>query len=155
MPRASDNAWFGRRHGHSHALPRRSPPAAVQTSPSVVQTTTGDETIVRGVRTQLPATSFTTSAHANMHSDQTIRPDDVGQPPQYHWHQDTHYHYTLAAATPPAHEGRPALTTIPAPPALSRSGGCLVVFLVLLGALLTFLVMLMGLALAGQIFMLR
>ena len=42
-----------------------------------------------------------------------------------------------------------------AQPRLSHAGGCLVVFLVLLGGFLTFLVMLMGLALAGQILMLR
>lgn len=44
---------------------------------------------------------------------------------------------------------------MPSPPQLTHSGGCLVVFLVLLGAFLTFAVMLMGLALAGQILTLR
>jgi hypothetical protein len=42
--------------------------------------------------------------------------------------------------------------TLALPPFVTLgSGGCLVVFLVLLGAFLTFMVMLMGFALLGQI----
>lgn len=90
--------------------------------------------------------------------------DQAGQSPlipQYHWHQDTHHHYYAQLASPqpqPPRQTAFALPSIPqavAQPRLAHTGGCLVVFLVLLGAFLTFLVMLMGLALAGQILMLR
>ena len=81
--------------------------------------------------------------------------------PHYHWHQDTHHHHYYAAAQAQdmsqlALSALPALPALlPGQPALSRSGGCLVTFLVLLGAFLTFMVLLMGLALAGQILTLR
>lgn len=99
--------------------------------------------------------------------DQTALPSIVSgvsgdeRAPNYHWHQDTHHHHYYAAAQ--AQDMRQlALSALPAwpalppgQPALSRSGGCLVTFLVLLGAFLTFMVLLMGLALAGQILALR
>lgn len=87
-----------------------------------------------------------------------------GQPPQYHWQQDVHHHHYCAYAphtsTQPPQPGAaslPSLASLPrlAQPRLSRAGSCLAVFLVLLGAFVTFMVMLMGLALAGQILMLR
>ncbi len=90
--------------------------------------------------------------------DAEVLPDEVsvGDPAlHYHWHQDTYHHHYYAAQT----LGRGGTFALPAVPqlqsGLSRSGGCLVTFLVLLGAFLTFMVMLMGLALAGQILVLR
>ena len=96
--------------------------------------------------------------------DQTALPSIVSgdeRAPHYHWHQDTHHHHYYAAAQAQdmrqlALSALPALPALPpGQPALSRSGGCLVTFLVLLGAFLTFMVLLMGLALAGQILTLR
>lgn len=76
---------------------------------------------------------------------------------QYHWHQDTHYHQTVArdpaqkdSQLQVAGSTARALTS-----PLTLRSGCLVVGLVLLGALLTMLVMLMGLALVAQILAVR
>ena len=66
--------------------------------------------------------------------------------PHYHYHQDTHHHHWYF---PPAVNNSPTLAF---PPFVTLgSGGCLVVFLVLLGAFLSFMVLLMGFALLGQL----
>jgi hypothetical protein len=85
----------------------------------------------------------------------TMAPGDDRAP---HHHQDTHHHHYYAAsqAAGLTQLALPALPALPlGQPALSRSGGCLVTFLVLLGAFLTFMVLLMGLALAGHMLALQ
>lgn len=146
MPRASNDSWFRRRHGPAHAQPSPSHDGATIGERAVVPTTGGIQPFAR---------TFPASAGVGHLSGQPGRPGGSGQTPQYHWHQDTHYHYTLSDAAQPARQGTQLQPPLPLPPALSRSGGCLVVFLVLLGAVLTFLVMLMGLALASQVLTLR
>lgn len=149
----------------AHLQPRRSGPTAPQT---VASSHPGggwqSATSSSSAATSGSSWSAQTPAGANQQRvlalPGPVRTDYLPHdPPQYHWHQDTHYHYHPAVqpaqASGRAFPSTQLVPTMPSPPQLTRSGGCLVVFLVLLGAFLTFAVMLMGLALAGQILTLR
>ncbi len=144
MPYTRDGFGAPMRHSRSHAQPH-----SRVTAPSAYTGATNE---------WIPALPGPPMPGSNAIHDAEVLPDmgPVGDPaPQYHWHHDTHHHHYYGAQTS-GRGGTSALTASPQlQPALSRSGGCLVTFLVLLGAFLTFMVMLMGLALAGQILALR
>lgn len=139
----------------SRAVVTAAPSSIASWSPRQARYRSGD-------RSGSHASAWVNPGHTD---DQSDRADQAGQlppRPQYHWHQDTHHHHYYAhafhASPQSPHQAAfapPYVPQVVAQPRLSHAGGCLVVFLVLLGASLTFLVMLMGLALAGQILMLR
>ena len=170
--RACRSHRSGPLHSHESGASSRSNMSTASASPSRAVVTAAPSSIASwspsrvryrpGDRSGSHAGEWVNPGHTD---DQSDRADQAGQPPrrpQYHWHQDTHHHhYYFQGASPQRqlpHQAAFALPTVPqvvAQPRLAHAVGCLVVFLVLLGAFLTFLVMLMGLALAGQILMLR